>query len=133
MPNPSRTTARNVAIVAYAVGGTFLGLGIGWTVYGHDKANAAQALATQAHRGDGNHVCNSAGAPGSYCSNLLGAWQSSDAALSLRNGWFAAAGASVAVGALATGVALTLPTMIKGQPQPQVTLRPGGLVLSGSF
>lgn len=132
-PNPSRTTARNVAIVAYALGGAFLDLGIGWTVYGHDKANAAQALTTQAHRSEGTHVCNSADAPGSYCSNLLGAWQSSDAALSLRNGWFAASGASVAIGALATVWELSLPTMIKGQTPTQVRLRPGGLVLSGSF
>ena len=133
VPNPSRTTARNVAIVAYAVGGTFLGLGIAWSVVAQDKANSAQALATQAHRGDGICVCNSAGAPDSYCSNLLGAWQSRDAALNLRNGWFAAAGVSVAVGAVATAWALNLPTTIKGQPQTQVSIRPGGLVLSGTF
>jgi hypothetical protein len=133
VPNRSRITARGVAIVATAVSGAFLGLGIGWTVYGQNKANAARALATQFDRAGGPSECQSAGAPGSYCSNLLGAWQTSDAALSLRNGWFAAAGVSAAIGVAATVWTLSLPTTIKGQPQTQVSLRPGGLVFSGSF
>jgi pyruvate/2-oxoglutarate dehydrogenase complex dihydrolipoamide acyltransferase (E2) component len=133
IPNPSRTTGRGVAIVAYAVGGAFLGLGIGWSVDGQNKANAARALVTQFDRAGGTSKCQSAAAPGSYCSKLLEAWQTSDAALSLRNGWFAAAGVSVAIGVAATVWTLSLPTMIKGQPQTQVNLRPGGLVFSSSF
>jgi hypothetical protein len=133
VPNPTRATARNVAIVAYTAAGAFLGLGIAWSVDTQNKGNAAQALTTQSHRTGGDNECKSWGAPDSYCSTLLGAWQSRDAARNLRNGWFAAAGVSVAVGAVATAWALNLPTMIKGQPQTQVRIRPGGLVISGTF
>ena len=133
VPNPSRTTGRNVAIVAYSVGAVFLGLGIRWSVYGQGKANAAQALASQSNPAAGNGACLSGDVSSAYCRELLAAWQSSDNALSIRNGWFAAAGVSVAIGAAATVWTLSLPTTIKGQPQTQVTLRPGGLVFSGVF
>jgi hypothetical protein len=133
VPNPARSTARNVAIVSYAAAGAFLGLGIAWSVDAQSKANSAQALSTQSYRAGGVSKCQSADAPDSYCSSLLGAWQSRDAALNLRNGWFVAAGVSAAVGAVATAWALNLPTTIKGQPQTQVSIRPDGLVLSGTF
>ena len=56
-----------------------------------------------------------------------------DTAIGLRNGWFAAAAVSAAAGTVATFWALSLPVTIKGQPQAQVTLRPGSLVIRGSF
>ncbi len=133
VPNPTRATARNVAIVAYTAAGAFLGLGIAWSVVAQDKANSAQALSAQPNPVETDSGCHSAGAPDRYCTSLLGAWQSRDAALNLRNGWFAAAGVSVAIGAVATAWALDLPKMIKGQPQTQVTIRPGGLVFSGTY
>jgi hypothetical protein len=134
VPNPSRTTARGVAIVAYTVGATFLGLGIGWSVYGQSKANAAQALAKQYHSPDGDAECSLAGAAtSSDCGRLFESWRSRDTAFDARNGWFAAAGVSVAVGVAATVWTLSLPPAIKGQPQTQVRLRPDGLILSGSF
>ena len=132
-PNLARATAKIVAIVAYAVGGTFLGLGIGWSVYGKNKADAAQALATESHPSAGNSACHTSSISRSYCRDLLAAWQSSDNAGTLRNSWFASAGASVALGTVATVWTLNLPTTIGGQPQTQVRLRPGGLALSGSF
>lgn len=132
VPTPSHM-ARNVAIVAYGVGGAFLGLGIRWAIYGQSQANAAQALATQSHPTAGDGACRSGSVPSAYCGSLLSAWQNSDNALSIRNGWFAAAGISVAVGAVATVWALDLPAMNRGQQKMQVTFRPGGLVFSGSF
>ena len=132
-PNPKRTTPRNVAMVAYIAAGTFLGLGIAWSVDAQNKGNTAQALTTQYYRTGGDFECKSSGAADSYCSTVLGAWQSRDAALNLRNGWFAASGVSVAVGAVATAWALNLPTIIKGQPKTQVRIRPGGLVIFGTF
>ncbi|MEO7593701.1 MAG: hypothetical protein ABI134_20970, partial [Byssovorax sp.] len=62
---------------------------------------------------------------------LLGAVQSQVAATDLRNGWFTAAGVSTAIGAVATFWALKLPTTIKAQAQ--IALRPGGLVVQGTF
>lgn len=133
VPNPARTKVRGVAIVAYVVGGTFLGLGIGWAVDAQNKDHTAQALSGQIHRSGGTTGCTAGAVSGGDCDRVLGAWQSRDIALNLRNGWFAAAGVSVAVGAVATVWALTLPTTIKGQPQTQVRLSPGGLVISGAF
>ncbi len=134
VPNPTRATARNVAIVAYLIGGTFLGFGIGFAVDTQNKTNKAQALATQSYPTAGNDVCRTAEAVSSgYCVRLLGAWQSRDTALGLRNGGFAGAGVSTAVGLAATVWALSLPTTTKGQPQTQVRLSPGGLVVSGTF
>jgi hypothetical protein len=134
VPNPKRTTARNVAIVAYSVGAVFLGLGIRWSVVAQSKTNTAQTLSGQVLRsGGGPTGCTAGTVSDASCDRVLGAWQSRDAALNLRNGWFAAAGVSVAVGVVATAWALDLPPMIKGQPQTQVSLRPGGLVFSGAF
>jgi hypothetical protein len=133
VPNPTRTTARNVAIVSYTAAGAFLGLGIAWSVVAQSKANSAQALSAQPDPVETASGCHSAGAPGQYCTHLLGAWQSRDAALNLRNDWFIAAGVSAAVGTVATAWALNLPATIKGQPQMQVTIRPGGLMFSGTY
>lgn len=133
VPNPSRATARNVGIVAYSAAGAFLGLGIAWSVVAQNKANSAQALSAQPDPVETASGCHSAGAPAQYCTNLLEAWQSRDAALNLRNDWFIAAGVSVAVGAVATAWALNLPTMINGQPPTQVTIMPGGLMVSGTY
>jgi hypothetical protein len=134
VPNPSRSTARNVAIVAYAAAGVFVGLGIAWSVDAQSKTDAAQTLSGQVLRsGGGPTGCTAGTVSGASCDRALGAWQSRDTALNLRNGWFAAAGVSAAVGVVATAWALNLPTMIKGQPQTQVRLRPGGLVFSGAF
>ncbi|MEP7124052.1 MAG: hypothetical protein ABJE95_24205 [Byssovorax sp.] len=132
VPNPARATLRNVAIVAYAAAGAFLGLGIAWSVDVQNKGNTAQALAVQPYAG-GYVACMNGDAPGGYCASLLRAWQSQDKAVGLRNGWFGAAGASGAIGLTATIWALSLPTTIKGQPQTQITLRPGGLVIRGAF
>ena len=131
VPNPERSTAKLVAIVAYSVGGVFLGLAIGWAAYGQSKANAAQALATQYHPTAGNTACRSGSVSSVYCGNLLAAWQNTDTALTIRSGCFAAASGSAVVGAVATVFAVNLPTMISGQSQ--VTLSRGGVVLSGSF
>jgi hypothetical protein len=134
IPNPTRITARNVAIVAFTLGGVFLGLAIGWTVHAQDELHAAQTLSAQAHRAGGDIACYSGGPVSSGdCGRLLAAWQGQDAALNFRNGWFAAAGASAAIGAVATVWAVNLPMTIKGPPQTQIRLSPGGLVLSGSF
>ena len=133
MPNPSRITARGAAIVAYVVGGVFLGLGIAWTVDAQNKDNAAQILSGHIYRSGGTTGCTTGAVSGGDCDRVLGAWQTRDTALNLRNGWFAAAGVSVAVGAVATIWALNLPTTIKGPPQTQVRFTPGGLVISGAF
>ncbi|MEO7593575.1 MAG: hypothetical protein ABI134_20335, partial [Byssovorax sp.] len=133
VPNPARTTARNVAIVSYVAAGAFLTLGIVWSEVARSKANRAQALSAQPDPVETASGCKSAGAPGQYCTHLLEAWQSRDAALNLRNDWFIAASVSAAVGAVATAWALNLPTMIKGQTQTQVTIRPGGLMFSGTY
>jgi hypothetical protein len=133
VPNPSRITPRGVAIVAYAVGGAFLGLGIAWTVDAQNKDNAAQTLSGHIYRSGGPTGCTTGAVSGGDCDRVLGAWQTRDTALNLRNGWFAAAGVSVAVGAVATIWALNLPTTIKGPPQTQVRLTPGGLMISGAF
>jgi hypothetical protein len=133
VPNPAHTTARTVAIVSSSTGAILLGFGIGFAVDAQSKAHSAQALAEQPNPVATDSGCKSAGAPGQYCSNLLGAWQSRDTALNARNGLIAAAGVSLVVGAVATAWTLDLPTMIKGQPQTQVKLRPGGLVFSGTF
>jgi hypothetical protein len=133
VPNPTRAKALGVAIGGFSVGAVFLGLGIGWSVYGHNKANAAQALTAQTPAG-GVAVCFATNADsGGYCGRLFRAWQSRDATLRLRDGWFAAAGVSAAVGAIATVWAVSLPMIINGLPQAQVNVRPGGLALSGSF
>jgi hypothetical protein len=131
VPNPTRATARNVAIVAYAAAGAFLGLGIAWSVDVQNKGNTAQALAIQPYAG-GYDACMN-GAPSGYCTSLLRAWQSQDNAVGLRNAWFGAAGVSGTIGVVATIWALSLPTTIKGQSQTQIALRPGGLVIRGSF
>jgi hypothetical protein len=130
VPNPTRATARNVAIVAYAAAGAFLGLGIAWTVDARNKGNTARALAAQPD-GGGYTVCMTGGAPSGYCSRLLGAVQSQVTATDLRNGWFTAAGVSAAIGTVATFVALELPTTSKAQAQ--ISFTPGGLVLQGTF
>ncbi len=132
MPNPARTAARNVAVVAYIAAGTFLGLGIAWSVDTENKGNAARALAAQQYAG-GTISCANGQAPSGYCTNLLDAVQRQDTAIGIRNGWFVAAGVSAVAGTVATFWALSLPVTIRGQPQAQVTLRPGGLGIRGSF
>ena len=132
VPNPTRATARDMAIVAYAVGGAFLGLGIAWTVDAQNKGDAASALAANPYAG-GTISCSDGQAPSGYCTKLFDAVQSQDTAIGFRNGWFVAAGVSAAAGTVATFWALSLPVTIKGQPQARVTLRPGGLVIHGSF
>jgi hypothetical protein len=130
VPNPTRATARNVAIVAYTAAGAFLGLGIAWTVDARNKGNTARALAAQPD-GGGYTVCMTGGAPSGYCGRLRGAVQSQVTATDLRNGWFTAAGISTAIGTVATFIALELPTTSKAQAQ--ISLRPGGLVFQGTF
>lgn len=132
VPNPARGTANRVAIVAYALSGTFLALGIAWAVDAENKGSAARALAAQQHA-SGTAVCAQAGAPSVYCASLLEAVRGQDLAIGLRNVWFAAAGVSAAAGVVATFWGLSLPATIKGLPQTQVTLRPGGLIIHGSF
>jgi hypothetical protein len=130
VPNPTRATARNVAIVAYTAAGAFLGLGIAWTVDARNKGNTARALAAQPD-GGGYTVCMTGGAPSGYCGRLRGAVQSQVTATDIRNGWFTAAGVSTAIGTVATFIALELPTTSKAQAQ--ISLRPGGLVFQGTF
>jgi hypothetical protein len=133
VPNPARATARKVEIVAYTVGAVSFTAGVAFAVDEQIKLRAAQALSTQPNRVPTDFGCKSAGAPGDYCRNLLGTWQSRDTALNARNGLVAAAGVSIAVGLVATAWALNLPKMVKGQPQTQVRFSPGGLVASGTF
>jgi hypothetical protein len=132
VPNPTRATARNLAIVAYTAAGAFLGLGIAWSVDAQNKGNTASALAAEPYAG-GTIVCANGQAPSGYCTNLLNAVENHDTSIGLRNGWFVAAAVSAAAGTVATFWALSLPVTIKGQPQAQVTLRPGSLVIRGSF
>jgi hypothetical protein len=132
VPNPTRATARNVAIVAYTAAGAFLGLGIAWSVDTQNKGNAANALAATPYAGE-THGCANGEAPSGYCTRLLGAWQSEDKAIGLRNGWFSAAGVSGAIGLAATFWALSLPATIKGQAQAQIVFKPGGVFIHGSF
>jgi hypothetical protein len=110
----------------------FLALGIAWSVDAQNKANAAQALAAQPYTG-GTAGCANGQAPSGYCVRLLGAWQSEDKAIGLRNGWFGAAGVSGAIGLAATFWALSLPATIKGPAQAQIAMGPGALVFYGSF
>jgi hypothetical protein len=132
VPNPSRATARNVAIVSYFAAGAFLGLGIAWSVDVQNKGNTASALAANPYAG-GTISCANGQAPSGYCTRLFDAVQSQDTAIGFRNGWFVAAGVSAAAGTVATFWALSLPVTVRGQPQARVTLRPGGLVIRGSF
>jgi len=132
VPNPARTVASRVAIVSYVATGVFLGLGIAWTVVAQNKGDTAQALAAQAHAGSYS-ACMTGGVQRGYCDRLLNAWQSRDTAVGLRNGWLAAAGLSGAIGIAATFWTLSLPATIKGQPQAQIALVPGGLIIRGSF
>jgi hypothetical protein len=131
-PNPARTVASRVAIVSYALAGAFLGLGIGWTVDAHNKGNAALALAAQPSAA-GASGCNNGQAPSGYCARLLGAWRSDDKAIELRDGWFSAAGVFGAIGVAATFWALSLPATTKAPTQAQIAVKPGGLVIRGSF
>jgi hypothetical protein len=133
VPNPARTLASRVAIVSYVAAGAFLGLAVGWTVDEQNKKDAAQALSAQPNPSGGNTTCYPGAPAGSYCGRLLSAWQSNDAAVGLRNAWFAAAGVSAAVGVVATAWAVNLPTTIKGPAQAKVMLRPSGLAISGTF
>ena len=131
-PNPTRTTARDVAFVAFAAAGAFFSSGIAWSVITWKKGNTASDLAAEPYAGQ-THGCANGQAPSVYCTNLRNAVQSHDTAISLRNGWFVAAGVSAVAGTVATFWTLSLPAKIKGVPQAQVTLRPGGLVIRGSF
>jgi hypothetical protein len=121
-----------VAIVAYTAAGAFLGLGIAWSVDVQNKGNAAKALSTNRYAGE-TYVCANGDASSGYCTRVLGAWQSEDKAIGLRNGWFSAAGVSGAIGLAATFWALSLPATIKGQAQAQIVFKPGGLFIHGSF
>jgi hypothetical protein len=134
LPNPARRIAKGVIIGAGAATAVFLGLGIGWSVYERNQRNNVQTLSSQAHHIDGGSGCYAGGnVSAAACTTLQRAWQSDDAAGTLRNGWFAAAGVTAAVGVAATVWALNLPATVQGQPQTQVLLRPGGLVFSGTF
>jgi hypothetical protein len=133
VPNAAHTTARALAIVSYSVGAVLLGFGIGFTVDEQSKTNSAQTLSGQVLRSGGTTGCASGSVSGASCDGVLRAWQSRDSALNARNGFLGGAGASMAIGAIATVFAVNLPTMVKGQSQTQVTIRPGGLVFSGTF
>ncbi len=130
VPNPARVLPTRVAIVSYALASVFLGLGIAWSVDAQNKASAARTLAGQPYAG-ATYGCTNGQAPSGYCVRLLGAWHSEDKANELRNGWLGAAGVSGAIGIVATFWALSLPATIRAQAQ--ITVRPGGLVIHGSF
>jgi hypothetical protein len=132
VPNPARATARNVAVVAYIAAGTFLGLGIAWSVDTQNKENDARALAANPYAG-GTVACANGQAPSGYCARLLEAWQSEDKAIGLRNGWFSAAGVSGAIGLAATFWVLSSPATLKGKAQAQIVLNPSGVFVHGSF
>jgi hypothetical protein len=134
VPNPAYATARTVAIVSYSTGVILLGFGVAFALDAQSKTASAQALSGQVVRsGGGTTGCTTGSVSGSRCDGALRAWQSRDAALNARNGFLAGGGAFVAVGVVATAFWVNLPTMIKGQPQTQVTIRPGGLVFSGTY
>ena len=135
VPNPTRTLASRVMIASYVTAGAFLTLAIGFTANEQSKKNAAQTLAAQPAPagGTGNTACYQGPTLDSYCTRLLKVWQAHDEAVGLRNGAFAAAGVSAAIGVAATVWAVNLPTTIRGQAPTQVMIRPGGVVLSGTF
>jgi hypothetical protein len=133
-PNPARRTGARVAIVSFAAAGVFTGLGIGWSVYAQNAQHNAQALSAQGQRAGGTTACASGGGVSpANCNSLLSAWQTQDAAGSLRDGWFGAASVTAAIGAAVTVWVLNQPATVNGQPQTQILLRPGGLVFSGTF
>ena len=131
VPNHAYTTARTVAIVFCSTGVILLGFGVAFAIDAQSKGKTANALAAKPFAG-GTWACANGQAPSGYCSDLRKAVQSQDSAIGARNGLFIGAGVSAAVGAVATFWALSLPSTIKG-PQTQVSLRPGGLVIHGSF
>ena len=132
-PDPARSTATRVSLVAYAFAGAFLGLGIAWTVVAHAKGNAAETLGARLNRTAGGNACAASGGGSAQgCGQLVLDFQSADTAAGYRNAWFAVAGAAAAAGITASVLSVALPS---GAPerQPQVALTPGGLVLRGSF
>jgi hypothetical protein len=133
-PNPARTTARNVAIASYAAAGVFLGLGIAWSVDAQNKGDTAQSLSAQLHKGGGVTACTPTGdGTAKGCAQLVSAFQAADTAGATRNGWYAGAGVSAAVGVASTVLAFMLPSTIRGKPAPQLSLKPGGILIHGSF
>ncbi len=133
-PNPTRATARNVAIVAYIAAGTFLGLGIAWSVDARTKRNDAQTLSAQLHQVDGSQACTRMGGGTiTECSRLVSAAQTADTAEALRNTWYIGAGVSAAVGITSTVITFALPSTIKGQSMPQISVTPTGISVHGSF
>ncbi len=134
VPNPTRATASSVAIGSYILAGAFLGLGIGWTVDARNKRNAAQALSAQLHQADGSQACTRmGGGTTTECSQLVSAAQTADAAEALRNTWYIGAGVSAAVGITSTVITFALPSTIKGQSMPQISVTPTGISVHGSF
>jgi hypothetical protein len=134
VPSPARTAAIRAAAVAYSAAGVFLGLGIGWTVDAQNKLNAARSLEAQLRQSSGDTGCGPKGSgTAGGCSQLLSAFQSEDTSATYRNAWYALAGISAAVGVVSTVFALSTPGTIKGQPAPQLSLRPTGLTIQGSF
>ena len=134
VPDSTRTTARNVAIVAYVVGGVFIVSGIAWTVDARNKEISAQSLSAQLNQTAGQDACSTTAVASSQrCAQLVSAFQSQDTANGFRNASYAAAGVAVTVGAAATAIAVTLPPMVKGPSGPQLKISLGGLAIQGSF
>jgi hypothetical protein len=133
VPNPARRTGATVAIWAFTAAGLFTGFGIAWSLYAQNQVNTAQTLSAQARRVEGETGCYSGGAVSATCGSVRGAFQSADAANHLRDGWFAAAGVTAVVGAAAIVWRSNQPPTANAPPQTQISIRPGGLVFSGSF
>ena len=134
VPNPTRATARNVAIVAYAIGGAFTVSGIAWTVDARNKEVSARARSAQLNQTAGQNACSTLdGASPQRCAQLASAFQSQDTANGFRNASYAVAGVAVAVGVAATVIAVTLPPMVKGPSSPQLSISLGGLAIQGAF
>lgn len=133
VPNPARKVGVGVALSAYGLAVVFAGLGVAWTVDAQGKTKHAQTIAAQVQAQGGQHACAGDSPSGLDCAGLVSAYQSADAAGALRNTWFAVAGALAAGGIASTAIALALPGNAKRAPAVQLSLRPGGVVVQGTF
>jgi hypothetical protein len=119
-----------VAVVAFGLAGTFLALGIGWTVDAQSKENAARARVAQVDpAGDTNGTACTAGTVSTVqCAQVAAAFQSRDTSVGFRNTWYSLAGVSTAVGVAAIVWPVILPKRLA-----QVGIGPGQVALRGSF
>jgi hypothetical protein len=129
----ARSPALPVAIAAYSAAGTFLALGIAWTVDAQRKEDHARTLASMLSSVGGADACSPAMAasPGG-CAQLVSAFQARDTSIGFRNTWYTLAGISAGLGVSATIWAVSRRAK-EGRPRTQVAIRPGGIAIEGTF